>query len=597
MSAFENPDMSRIILLSESVKNKIAAGEVVEGPFSVVKELIENSIDAEATEIDVEIFDGGLKKIVIKDNGTGIHKDDLTLAVQNHATSKIKDITDIEKIYSYGFRGEALASISSISRLTIISRSAEEEFGAKLVCINEDTETHDYAGATGTTVIIENLFYNIPARKKFLKSKGTEVRKIRETFLRTALSKPTISFSLSIDEKRVITLSSVSTQKERLEQIYGKSAVDNLYYDTLTDRAEISGFFSRPDFLKSSRSMQALYVNGRPVEFKYLGFLLSKIYEAIAPRGSHPAAVIFININPELIDVNIHPAKKEIKFIDQNYINSLILHLGDKILGKTHTLNIERLNPVNTAGVNPVMPGPAPDTSSQLAFNYAMQNRTAYKKTEEHTPQAPYVSARTFVKEAEKLYNAVSGNNNFKYLGIAFDTYIMIEYEESLTFIDFHAAHERYLFNALIDADPLTDTQNLIFPAVIELPIEDYQIFLEKKDYFNHTAFDVDIFSDNSIVVRGIPAIVKNLDIEGFFGDVLEALRQDRDHMLDVREAIAERAACHSAKRSGDALTAEDAELIANRALNGEYDKRCPHGRPYMYRLKKNDLEKVFKRI
>ena len=589
--------MSRIKLLPESVKNKIAAGEVVEGPFSVVKELLENSIDAGATEIDVEVFDGGLKKIAVKDNGSGIHKDDLPLAIQNHATSKIKDITDIEKIYSYGFRGEALASISSISKLTIISRSAEENMGAKLVSINEDTEISDYAGEAGTAVIIENLFYNIPARKKFLKSKGAEIRKIRETFLRTALSKPAISFSLGIDEKRVITLGSVSTQKERLEQIYGKAAVESLSFETLTDRAEISGFFSRPDFLKSSRSMQAMYVNGRSIEFKYLGFLLSKIYEAIAPRGSHPAAIIFIDINPELIDVNIHPAKKEIKFIDQNYINSLILRLGEKVLGKIHTLNIEKLNPVKKTNVNTAIQSTAADTSSQLAFNYAVQDKLKHDKADEYRHDAAGTSARTFIKEAGNLYKATTCAYNFKYLGIIFDTYILIEQDNFLTFIDFHAAHERYLFNALLDADPHTDTQNLIFPVVIELSLEDYQIFLEKKDYFGNTAFDVDIFSDNSIVVRGIPAILKGLDIERFFEDVIEALKQDKDHMPDVKKAIAEKAACHSAKRAGDTLTVEDAELIAGRALAGEYDKRCPHGRPYMYRLENTDLEKVFKRI
>ncbi len=461
--------MSRIKILPESVKNKIAAGEVVEGPFSVVKELLENSIDAEASEIDVEIFDSGLKKIVARDNGTGIHKDDLPLAVQNHATSKISDISDIERISSYGFRGEALASISSIARLSIISRSVEEDMGAKLTSFNEQTELTDYAGAAGTTIIIENLFYNIPARKKFLKSKSAELRKIREVFLKTALAKPDISFSLSIEEKRVITLKSANRLEERIEQIYGKSTIDNLNFEKLNDKTEISGFFSKPDFLKSSRSMQALYVNGRHIEFKYLGFLLSKVYDAVAPKGSHPAALIFINIDPELIDVNIHPAKKEIKFFDQNYINNLILRLGEKALGKTHSLNVERFRAGNFSNKNTAVNAGTSQAHGEFSFNYeAGHNRPSFKG---------------FIKDAEKLYTATKNFHEFKVLGIIFDTYIVVEHDDALNFIDFHAAHERYLYDALINAGTRPETQTLIFPQVVELSIEDYQILLEKKDY------------------------------------------------------------------------------------------------------------------
>jgi DNA mismatch repair protein MutL len=591
--------MSRIKILPESVKNKIAAGEVVEGPFSVVKELLENSIDAEATEIDVEVFDSGLKKITVKDNGTGIHKDDLTLAVQNHATSKIQDISDIEKISSYGFRGEALASISSISRLSIISRSIEDDMGAKLVAYNEHTELTSYAGAAGTTIIIENLFYNIPARKKFLKSKSAELRKIREVFLKTALAKPSISFSLSIEEKRVITLTRVNKLEDRIEQVYGKSTIDTLTFEKLNDKADISGFFSKPDFLKSSRSMQVLYVNDRLIEYKYLGFLLSKVYDAVAPKGSHPAAIIFINIDPELIDVNIHPAKKEIKFFDQNYITNLILRLGEKALGKTHSINIERMNAVNFSKKNIAGNAGVDHIHGEFSFNYdAMRGEPIanfYNRTgTNNTANQPFGS---FIKEAERLYTATKGLHDFKYLGIIFDTYIVVEHDDALNFIDFHAAHERYLYDALINAGTKQETQTLIFPLVIELSIEDYQILLEKKDYFIDAAFDIDIFSDNSVVVRGIPVAVKDLDIEGFIVDIIEALKHDEDHMQDVKKAIAEKAACRSAKRSGDLLSLEDAELIASRAISGDYEKRCPHGRPYMFKLKKNDLEKVFKRL
>ncbi len=602
--------MTRIKILPESVKNKIAAGEVVEGPFSVVKELIENSIDAEATEIDIEVFESGLKKILVKDNGKGIYKDDLALAVQNHATSKIENIPDIEKIASYGFRGEALAGISSISKFTMFSRSIEESLGAKIIHNDGHSEITDYAGDPGTTTIVENLFYNIPARKKFLKAKSTELRKIREVFLKTAMVNPDIDFSLNVDGKRSITLVKAAGLEERVGQIYGKSVPDSLYFDRLKDlKTEICGFLSKPDFLKSSRSMQILFVNNRPVEYKYLGFLLSKAYEAIAPRGSYPAAVIFIDIDPALIDVNIHPAKKEIKFFDQNYINSLILHLADKALGKAHNLNLSRMSAgritdkIKTQNIKTDPSGPAHVYEEQLEFKDRINNINRSGFSENNSDKSNMFNSTisdypfsSFIREAGKLYDEFDKQYDFKFLGIIFNTYIVIEKDNVLSFIDFHAAHERYIYDTM-NNETKPETQALIFPQVMELPVEDYQIFLEKKDYFVDTSFDIDIFSDNAIVVRGIPGIVKDLNIEGFISDIIEAFKREGDHVRDVKKIIAEKAACHSAKRSGDSLSPEEAKIIASRALNGEYDKRCPHGRPYIYQLEKKDLEKVFKRI
>ncbi len=590
--------MTRIHKLSEQITHKIAAGEVVEGPFSVIKELIENAVDAEADEIDIEIIESGLKKITVKDNGIGIYRDDLPLAIENHATSKISDFGDIEKISSYGFRGEALSSISSISKLTILSRSVEEDTGARITSHNNKTEQMDYAGQHGTTVIVENLFYNVPARKKFLKSKSAELRKIREIFLKIAIANSGTGFTFSADGKRIITLPSTSGTESRITQIYGESTTENLYFDSLKDKALISGFLSRPNYLKASRSMQILYVNNRYLEYKHLGFLLSKAYEAVAPKGSYPAAIIFIEIEPELIDVNIHPAKKEIKFFDQNYINTLILRLCKKALSKVHDLNIELLEKNNT----PLhIPG-----NKVLANNYPPEQllfEHEHRKTETQTG-GHYAGSRTytednsfrsFITDAQRLYGKTNSQYNFKYLGIIFDTYIIIEKDETLSFIDFHAAHERYIYDT-INKNPALETQNLIFPQVIELSVEDYQIFLEKKEYFINTAFDIEIFSDKSIIIRGIPAVVKDLNIEGFFSDILESFKDEGDHIQDINRITAEKLACHSAKRSGDSLSTEDAMLIVERALSGDHELRCPHGRPYIFKLEKKDLEKAFKR-
>ncbi|MCP4726333.1 MAG: DNA mismatch repair endonuclease MutL [bacterium] len=593
--------MSRIKILPESVKNKIAAGEVVEGPFSVVKELLENSIDAGSTEIDVEIFESGLKKIVIKDNGSGIYRDDLPFSIQSHATSKINEITDIESISSYGFRGEALSSISSISRLAILTRSREEEIGAKLINHCEEIEMTDYAGAAGTTIIIENLFFNVPARKKFLKGKGTESRKIKEVFLKTAIANPQISFSLSVDGKRSLTLTAVEKRGKRIEQIYGKKVLDKLYFDRLKDlKVEIAGYLSKPDFLKSSRSMQMLFVNNRFVEYKYLGFLLSRAYEAVAPKGSHPVAFLFITIDPELLDINIHPAKREVKFFDQRYIDNLIIHLPEKILGKqTHSIDTDLVKikedqdqaavfqfESGTPAYMDVKERPIPD-----------HNNNPENRPEKKLGIEPGYSFPALMKDTAKLYKEIEEGDDIRALGVIFDTYILVEEDNAIHFIDFHAAHERFIYDSITNNGLNIETQALIFPQVIELAVEDYEIVLERKDSFSHAAFDIDIFSDNSIIVRGIPNIVKGLNVEGFFMDVIESLKINGDGAGDIKDVIAEKMACHSAKRAGDKLTEGDANTIAREAFNGGHELRCPHGRPYIYKLDKNDLEKVFKRL
>lgn len=598
--------MTRIKILPESVKNRIAAGEVVEGPFSVIKELIENSIDAKSTEIKVEVFDSGLKKIVVKDNGIGIYKEDLPLAITNYATSKIIEINDIERLTSYGFRGEALSSISSISRLSILTRSRDEEFGARLYSINNQTELSDYAGPAGTTIIVENLFYNIPARKKFLKGKGPELRRIREVFIKIALANPQISFSLNVDGKRQVTLENVEGLDARIEQIYGKTILENLYFGRLNDlSAEIRGFLSKPDFLKSSRSMQILYVNNRLVEYRPFGFLLSKAYEAIAAKGCYPVAFIFITIDPELIDINIHPAKREVKFFDQRYIDSLILHLPEKLLGEqVHHIRSDLLsakdNHIEDLG-HVMVPKNKKDVKTSIDIEQHLRSEdndipNSICAQEENNAMSSNYSFRSLISDTANLFQEIEKQNDIKSLGVIFNTYIIVEEDDSINFIDFHAAHERFIYDALMDKDSKLETQILVFPQIIELSVEDYQILLERMDYFSQIAFDIDIFSDTSIIVRGIPDILEGLDIEDFFMDVIESLKTNRNHITDVKKIVAEKTACYSAKRSKDRLSEDDARMISREALNGKHELRCPHGRPYIYKLEKKDIEGLFKR-
>ncbi len=585
--------MKRIKVLPDSVRKKIAAGEVVEGPFSVIKELLENSLDAGATEIDVQVHDSGLKKILVRDNGQGIEPEDIELVIADYATSKIDDVYDIHRVDTYGFRGEAVSSISSISDITILSRRHECETGVRLSGSDRGVETGDFAGPGGTTVIVENLFYNVPARKKFLKTRRTEMRYIRETFLKASLPHPGTAFTLDVDGKRHITLGKVSSPDERVGQIYGNEVLDNLSFESMQDiKVRINGFFSQPGFMRSSRSMQLLYINRRPVEFKYFGYILMKAYEAIAVRGKHPAAIIFIDIEPELVDVNIHPAKREVKVFDQKYLESLIFKLAEKALNRKHSLTDEFFRSEEkvvreTAGTAPFPGGTVRDSSGTGSL---FRGREVFHAS-------PGFSGRDVVNEGAELYREFRDDDeSIRILGTAFGTYIVVEQGDSLNFIDFHAAHERLIYDRLRENSPEIESQALAFPVMAELPVDEYRLVLENFQLLGEMGFDIDDFADNTVTVRAVPGIVRDMDVKEFLEDFAESIKGEKGGGSDFRDAMAKSAACHSAKRSGDHLSRNDLELLVRDVFSGDHEMRCPHGRPYIYSISKSDFERMFSR-
>ncbi len=578
--------MKRIKLLSDTVKKKISAGEVVEGPFSVVKELLENAIDSGANRIEVEVFESGLKKIVVRDNGEGIPGEDIELAVIEHATSKIVDVYDIERIDTCGFRGEALSSISSISRFTLLSRSVEEETGRRLDNHSGEVSVRDYAGPSGTTVIVENLFFNVPARKKFLKAMKTEMKYIRDMFLKTSLAWPEIGFSLEVDGKRQITLPPDSSAEQRAEGVYGRDFVENTSFESLQDlKVSISGFLSKPHYMKASRSSQVFFINRRPVEYPYLGFILSRAYEAVALHGKYPAAVIFIDIDPELIDVNIHPAKREVKLFDKKYIDTLIYNIAAKTLNRSHNIGDvirSRENPpVEYTEVRSVAKEATP----------SMFNSPQPSSSPMYTD-----NKRQVVRDASVIYEELKSEpHSFSVIGMALDTYVIAEMDEELLFVDFHAAHERFLFDEIMNSDRGLDKQELIFPSVISLSPGDYRLVMDNLSSFADAGFDIEDFGDNTVTVRAVPIFVKTGSADGLIIEMIEDIKEEKESR-NRREAFAATLACHSAKRAGDSLSLRDMNELIKTVLDGKHDLRCPHGRPYYYKLGKNELERIFKR-
>ena len=571
--------MSKIIILPENVKNMIAAGEVVAGPYSVIKELVENSIDAGCSEIEISVFESGMKKIIVRDNGSGISKDDLPLAIREHATSKIRDVNDIYSITSYGFRGEALASIASIAKLCIMSKEKNLDCGGKLSAEFDSVEFTDYFGEDGTTVIVENLFYNTPARKKFLKSLQSEKKLIRETIYSLALSRPELSFRYSFDGTAPSVISKTSDEKSRISDLYDYSML--LEGEICDVDVSVKAFISKPSAFKKTRSDQYLFVNRRPIEYKYLNYTLKRAYEGFLSDG-YPQCFFYININPSLIDVNIHPAKKEIKFFDSKYIDSMIYSTAKKILGSR----------IYSAG------NVFEKSVSESSESFKQQETEFVEKYETEHSNISLFSTNSKIEtntesttaDISSIYNSES---NYKSIGTIFGKYIIAEKENSVYFIDFHAAHERMLFDAILAKNENIDSFSLIFSEKITLPKTKFEKVSDNLEEFRRIGFDIDTISDDTFAVSAIPSVLQGMNIHGFIDDFAESAGE---RFESIREMIAAKAACHSAKRANDIMTNSDIKTLIDYVFNSGAELRCPHGRPFVFNISEIEFEKMFRR-
>ncbi|MDA3901201.1 MAG: DNA mismatch repair endonuclease MutL [Spirochaetes bacterium] len=575
--------------LPDHVKRMIAAGEVIEGPHSVVKELIENSIDSEADRITIKIEDGGMQRIVVTDNGCGIVPEELSLAIAEHATSKIGTVDDIQSIYSYGFRGEALSSIASISHITILSKPDGVDTGARLIC-RESIEIAPFAGPTGTTVIVEHLFYNTPARKKFMKARSTEIRKIRESCTKLALAHPEIAFVLESDGKQLFSLQKTETVRNRISDLFGGAEGESLYSGSVSDmQVSLTGYISSPSNLKRSRLYQHLFVNNRPVDYRNLSFHANRAYDAMLPHGSHPALYLFLQIPPNLIDVNVHPCKREIKLFDSRYIESLIYGFIKKTLGE-HELSVGSVN-LNT------------DRSSDSEIhdiNSERQTTAVFKQAEKiEKIETGETNSPDIFKDGRSLYNDLQ---DWNYLGTIFRTYILIEKDNSLKILDFHAAHERIQYDRLRKNVGQVTVQKLIFPEEYSVTPDKFSILTENLDLLRSLGFDIDIFSEESLIINGVPIGIDpgqaTICIDQFLEAAVDVTidKNAKDYFDEIRDRAIERIACHSAKRAGDPMNRSDAEALISMVFSGAYELRCPHGRPFVVDISRSELVKLFRR-
>ncbi len=622
--------MKRINLLDEVISNKIAAGEVVERPASVVKELIENSIDAGALHINIEIEEGGEALIRITDDGMGIHSEDIEKAFLPHATSKIQDIDDLFKIGTLGFRGEALASIASIAKVKLFSKT-EEGVGGKAIEYEGGIKVslEDYPMNKGTIIEVRDIFYNVPARKKFLKSTSRESALIGDIINRIALANPNIAFTYTNNYKKQFSTFGSGNPMDVIRNIYGKKIQENLIeFENHGDELSVYGYVGNSEISRGSRNNQSIYVNKRYIKSKLITAAVENAFKSFATINKFPFFVIFIDIYPELIDVNVHPTKAEIKFKDERVLFKIVfdtVHQAIKnsikesfILPEEITMDLgEKSEPVMFNYENAIRS----EESKERVNN---KEDIELNKTESLSDKITYVDIpvdlkppetyhetvrekKEEIKEAETNISNVNdrkkGNLDFSSIRIIgqFDkTYILGEHNKMLYLIDQHAAHEKVMFEKYIKEirDHRVVVQTMLVPLVIELDIDDYSYYKENSQVFRDAGFLVEEFGSDTVVVKEAPYVIGRSKCKNIFLSILDNLKNMGSGKTEEYkyDAIA-RMACRSAVKAQEELTTEEMKELLKDLASLDEPFHCPHGRPTILKLSLYEMEKLFKRI
>ncbi len=601
--------MSLIRLLPDLLINQIAAGEVIERPASALKELLENSLDAGATEITVQLEAGGVKLLRVRDNGRGIAPQQLPLALMRHATSKIASLDDLQRVGSMGFRGEALASMAAVSHVALISRNAEVEHAWKIEAVDgSQSEAVPAAHALGTSVEMRELYFNTPARRKFLKSEATEFAYCEETFKRIALSRPDVDFSLQHNAKVVwqlpaSNLPAAEGLQQRITSILGKEFAQNaVHIERQAAGLHLYGTVTQPAYSKATRDSQYFFLNGRFIRDKVVAHAIRQAYQDILHHQRHPAFVLFLDMPPELVDVNVHPAKSEVRFRESQAMHQFIFHtLQQALSGPISTMNASRENssPPPGTGMNPwansatgvSMQQPMPLHTPAQALSFYENMFSSQERSE--------------AKETPASYNIQpNADNGIPPLGFALaqlaGIYILAQNEQGMVVVDMHAAHERIVYEKLkvaLDGQQIPN-QPLLIPVTFQADTLDVATAEEEQAALNTLGFDIAPLSPTTLAVRAMPAMLKQSHAEAAARDVLRELRE-----YGATRALTERSnellgtmACHAAIRANQELTITEMNHILREMENTERSGQCNHGRPTWFQMSISDLDKMFMR-
>ena len=584
----------KIQVLAEQVASKIAAGEVVERPVSVVKELIENSIDAAATRIIVETVDGGTRSIRVVDNGIGIPAEELEIALERHATSKITKETDLEDLHTMGFRGEALPSIGAVSRLVITSRARGFPHGSFVETLyGKKGESGPAGSAEGTSVLVEGLFENVPARKKFLKSTSAETARINSMVNKLALAHPRIGFTLISNGSEKFNSNGSGNLKEIMSSIYDHQTVDSLIpvEGESPSGSRLSGYISSPAITRANRSAINIFVNQRWVESRILSQAVDDAYKGLLMKHRHPVAVLHLELSPSEVDVNVHPAKREVRFSNEGLVFSLIIRTIRELL---------------------VSYSPVPLITPDLPTGYESQTKTRVGDTipvnqNQFSGHGYSNTGHLHSNEAESSFNSESKLEpslfpkqvlpTLRVIGQASQTYVIAEGPSGIFLIDQHAAHERTNYEAVLEKFEAKkpDTQLLLEPLVLDLSPEQIETLEEFRGTLLGHGFQIEPFGERSYIVRGFPNGISRVDPETLLVEILRMLKQSNSYS-QAFESLAASIACHRSIRAGDVITHDEMTSLIRKLEKSKSPNTCPHGRPTMIELTKSQLENQFGR-
>lgn len=644
--------MPIINVLPKNIAEKIAAGEVVEKPASVIKEIVENAIDAGATDITVEIRGGGILYMRVTDNGCGIKKNDVPIAFLRHATSKIVNESDLDSINTLGFRGEALAAISSVSKVEMITKTEEDDIGTRYVIEGGEEVTFEEAGCPdGTTIVVRDLFFNTPARMKFLHKDTSEANIVADLVEKIALSHPEIAFKFIKDGKTAMVTSGDGKLSAVIYSVLGREFSSTLIEAKGgNDSVNVEGFICKPIYCRPKRSCQYFFLNGRTIRSATAISALEAAYKNSVMVGKFPACVLNLTVNPETVDVNVHPAKTEVRFSNDKAIFDAVYFTVKNALAALEErpkINIKpnpavsafekmnvseykqaviteqkkeivspiketpiKTNPVFTSSIlkssSPFDNTPAKTVANDLhKEKYEFEKVVELKKDitvsdEKELHNATVIIDKEQPKETktiiEKETKEESVIPDIKFVGEAFSTYIIVEKGDSVFFIDKHASHERIIFERL-KAEEKPKCQQLLLPVTVKLAAEEYNAVNNSLDLLAKSGFEVEDFGNNSVIVRGIPSALTGEDVSTLFYEVASNLLENRCVDTEKMDNIFHTVACKAAIKAGYKTSKEELMKLATEVFSRDDIFYCPHGRPVAFELKKRDIEKQFGRI
>ncbi len=620
--------MGNIKVLDTQTANLIAAGEVVERPASVVKELMENSVDAGAKRITVEIQNGGVTYIRVSDDGEGMTKDDAQNCIIRHATSKISGPEDLHGIATLGFRGEALAAISAVSRFKILTRKRGSEQGYAAIFTAEDGLTISEAGCPeGTTMIAEDLFYNVPARRKFLKKDFAETMAVSAVVDRVALSHPEISVKYIVDNKQKYATRGDANVENTIYTVLGKE-----FYETLIPIKEgysesavsAGGFICKAENGRSNRNMQYIFLNGRSIRSKTVGAALDEGYRTYMPEGNFPTCVLFLSADFASVDVNVHPTKQEVKFTSEKQVFDAVYFAVKNTLSENTQRPMLKLSPADSyaekgfEAARSFVPLTREDTvkTSPSGFSFGAADKTDMEDMGRFssviigdsdpmdTPFIPKPAPEQIeikIADGEEKARLLSELQKPKHriIGEAYNCYIFVELADRVLVVDKHAAHERMLYNEVIKDRTDSFSQELLVPVTVGLSKNEMSALSEFSEEVGKIGFDIEIFGSDSVLVRAVPLPFADCDIESIIITLAGAISEDRGR-INLRSAVYERAlftaACKAAMKGGQSTSSLQNEYIVDAVLTDNAVRYCPHGRPVAYEIKKSSLENQFGR-